>query len=257
MNYNLTYDGKVTVKVVVADAFGRFDTLVFRLNISEDTDFTATVSVVNARNAGQDLVFGTSGIQTASTGDGNDGFYVGKLDGELCEYELPPVPFDDVFDARWSINNRNGILRNIFPRAIANQNRSYVYKAQFQAGDLSLGNQLYPVKISWRPSEIPSKNASNNPTGSTWLIKDRFSDGNLFIFNMNDPAIGFHSNAVTFEVVNGVATITVIDESIKGFVIMHDWLSSVKIEDNNASSTKIASVSPNLQTQTLQLNSKY
>lgn len=238
-------DGKVTVKVVVADAFGRFDTLVFRLNISEDTDFTATVSVVNARNAGQDLVFGTSGIQTASTGDGNDGFYVGKLDGELCEYELPPVPFDDVFDARWSINNRNGILRNIFPRAIANQNRSYVYKAQFQAGDLSLGNQLYPVKISWRPSEIPSKNASNNPTGSTWLIKDRFSDGNLFIFNMNDPAIGFHSNAVTFEVVNGVATITVIDESIKGFVIMHDWLSSVKIEDNNASSTKIASVSPN------------
>jgi predicted outer membrane repeat protein len=238
-------DGKVTIKIVIADNFGRFDTLVIRLNVSLQTDFTATVSVTNSRGATQPLVFGTSGIQAASTGDGNDGFYVGKLDGELCEYELPPIPFDDVFDARWSINNRNGIIRNIFPRAIENQNKSYVYKAQFQAGDLKTGNQLYPIAISWRPDEIPAKNASNNPTGSSWLIKDRFSDGNLFIFNMNDPTIGFHSNAVNFEVVGGVATITVVDESIKGFVIMHDWLSSVETLSENASATKISNVSPN------------
>src|SRR5690606_34421966 len=107
---------------------------------------------------------------------------VGKLDGELCEYELPPPPFDDVFDARWSINNRNGTLRNIFPRAIENQNRTYVYRAQFQAGDLRTGNQLYPVTISWRPDEVPARgDALRNPTGSSWMIKDRWSDGNLFI----------------------------------------------------------------------------
>lgn len=238
-------DGKVTIKVVVNDNFNRRDTLVFRLNVSLQTDFTATVHVTNSRGATQPLVFGTSSIQGTSTGDGNDGQYVGKLDGELCEYELPPVPWDDVFDARWSINNRNGILRNIFPTAIQNQNKSYVYKAQFQAGDLQTGNQLYPVTIKWRPEEIPAKNASNNPTGSTWMIKDRYSDGNLFIFNMHDPKIGFHSNAVTFEVVNGVATITVIDEAIKGFVIMHDWLSSVETLSENASATRISNVTPN------------
>lgn len=238
-------DGKVTIKVVVQDRNNVQSVLILRLNYSLQTDFTATINVSNTRGASQDLVFGTSSIQDASTGDGNDGFYVGKLDQDLCEYELPPVPFDDVFDARWSINNRNGILRNIFPTARLGQERSYVYRAQFQAGDLTSGSQLYPVTISWRPDEIPTKTASNNPAGSTWLIKDRWSDGNLFIFNMNDPSIGYHSNAVNFEVVNGVATITVIDEAIKGFVIMHDWLSSVTNIGDNASATKIQSVSPN------------
>jgi hypothetical protein len=235
-------DGKVTIKVLVRDSQGMISYLVLRLNYSDNTNFTATVNVTNNRGAAQDLVFGTA--EFASTGDGNDGTFVGKLDADYCEYELPPLPFDDVFDARWSINSRNGILRNIFPAALAGQNLSYVYKAQFQAGDLISGNQLYPVKISWRPSEIPAKDAANNPTGSSWLIKDIYSDGNLFIFNMNDPAIGYHSNAVTFELVNGVATITVIDEAIKGFVIMHDWLSSVQISPE-ASATRIASVSPN------------
>ena len=237
-------DGKVTVKIVVTDNFGRTSFLVLRLNYSLAADFTATITVANFRGASQDLVFGTSSIDGTSTGDGNDGYYIGKLDGDLCEYELPPIPFDDVFDARWSINARNGILRNIFPTAKAGQDKSYVYKAQFQAGDLNTGSQLYPVTIKWKLSEIPDLNAPSNPTGATWLIKDRYSDGNLFIFNMNDPSIGFHSNAITFDLTGDVATITAIDESIKGFVIMHDWLSSVQISPV-ASATRISGVSPN------------
>ncbi|MBX3043493.1 MAG: T9SS type A sorting domain-containing protein [Candidatus Kapabacteria bacterium] len=238
-------DGKVTIKIRVQDRNGAEFTLIIRLNYSDQTDFLATINVANSRGANQDLVFGTSSLQDASTGDGNDGFYIGKLDEQLCEYELPPSPWDDVFDARWSINNRNGILRNIFPIARSGQERSYVYRAQFQAGDLRAGNQLYPVTIKWRPDEIPSRTDSRNPAGSTWLIKDRWSDGNLFIFNMNDPSIGYHSNAVQFDIVNGVATITVVDEAIQGFVIMHDWLSSVQTLGDNASATKISSVSPN------------
>lgn len=239
-------DGKVTIKVKVEDRYGNIGYLVLRLNYSEVTDFVATINVTNARGATQDLIFGTSSVDGASTGDGSDGFYAGKLDGDLCEYELPPVPFVDVFDARWSINRRNGTLRNIFPTARSGQDRSYVYRAQFQAGDLNTGNQLYPVTITWRPDEIPSKTASNNPAGSSWLIKDRWSDGNLFIFDMHDPSIGYHSNAITFEVVNGVATITVLDEAIEGFVIMHDWASSVVTNlGDDASATKISSVSPN------------
>ena len=238
-------DGKITIKVVVEDKAGRQSFLILRLNYSLQTDFTATIEVENSRGAMQQLLFGTSSIQDASTGDGNDGFYVGKLDNELCEYELPPIPYDDVFDARWSINNRNGSLVNIFPTARAGQERSYVYRAQFQAGDLNTGNQLYPVTIKWRPDEIPSMDdVAKNPARSSWWIKDRWSDGNLFIFNMNNPSSGYHSAAVNYELVNGVATITVIDEAIKGFVIMHDWLSSVQISEN-ATSTKINSVSPN------------
>ncbi len=240
-------DGKVTIKVIVQDASGRMTRKIYKLNVSLGTTFLATVRVQNVQGAFQDLVFGTSSVSGTSTGDGNDGGGVGQLDWDLCEYELPPVPFDDAFDARWSISNRNGIHRNIFPTAIRNNNRVYIYKAQFQAGGLVGGTSaLYPVTITWDPTEIPALNdATKNPAGSTWHIRDRFSDGNLFTFNMRDPMQNYYTSAVRFEMVGGKAVITVIDNAINGFVIMHDWTNSVIEINPTAGATRIVNVSPN------------
>jgi hypothetical protein len=240
-------DGKVTVKLVIEDAFGNTRTLIFRLNLSEPTDFVATVTITNTKGSTQDLTFGTSSVSGTSTGDGNDGEYVGKLDQDLCEWELPPVPFEDVFDARWTILNRNGVLRNIFPTAQPNVPKNLIYKGEFKAGGVMGGSSpLYPVTISWKPAEIPAINDNvKNPAGSTWYLKDRFSDGNQFIFNMRDPDKNFFTSVVQYSLVNGVANVTVIDDAIDKFVIMHDWTSSVQDLGENASATRIVNVSPN------------
>jgi hypothetical protein len=193
------------------------------------------------------LIFGTSSVPGTSTGDGNDGEYVGKLDEELCEYELPPVPFNDVFDSRWEISNRQGVHINIFPTAISNNNRVYIYKAIFQAGGLAGGTSaLYPVTISWDPNEIPALNdVTKNPAGSSWHLRDRFSDGNLFTFNMRDPMQNYYTSSIQFAMIDGRAVVTVIDNAIEGFVIMHDWTNSVTEINPNATATRIVSVSPN------------
>jgi len=240
-------DGWVTIKILVQDAFGNSNFLVYRLTTSEPTDFTATVRVENVKGSYQDLVFGTSGVDGTSTGDGNDGDYVGKVDEFLCEYELPPVPFSDAFDARWTITNRNGVLRNIFPTGRNIENTTFIYKGRFQAGGVLGGaSPLYPVIITWKTSEIPAiGDATRNPAGSSWWIKDRFSDGNIFSINMNDVSKRLLNSQVSFKVEGENAILTILDDGIDQFVIMHDWTSSVNDLGMPGTSTKIIAVSPN------------
>jgi len=236
----------LVVNIVATDRYGNKDTINFRLTISEPTDFTATVRVENVKGSYQDLVFGTSDISGTSTGDGNDGDNVGKLDQDLCEYELPPTPYYDAFDARWTITNRNGVLRNIFPTA-RTENRNFIYKGRFQAGGVTGGSSpLYPVTLSWTPSEIPALDDNvKNPAGSSWWLKDRFSDGNVFVVNMRDPKQAAYNSQVTLSIVGDKATLTILDDGIDQFVIMHDWVSSVEDLGLEASATRINSVAPN------------
>jgi len=237
----------LVVYIVATDVYGNTDTLNFRLTLSEQTDFTATLRVQNIKGSYQDLVFGTSSVAGTSTGDGNDNDYVGKLDEDLCEYELPPRPYDDAFDARWTITNRNGLLRNIFPTARPNTNNNYIYKGRFQAGGVTGGSSpLYPVTLTWKPSEIPAVNdGTKNPAGSSWWIKDRFSDGNVFVVNMHDPSKAAYNSQISLNVQGDKATITILDDGIDQFVIMHDWTSSVEDLGLQATATKINAVSPN------------
>lgn len=244
---NPTNNNWLVVNIVATDRYGNKDTINFRLTISEPTDFIATVRVENVKGAYQDLTFGTSSVTGTSTGDGNDGDYVGKIDEDLCEYELPPRPYDDAFDARWTITNRNGVLRNIFPTARPNTNNNFIYKGRFQAGGVSGGTSpLYPVTLTWTPSEIPAVNdATKNPAGSSWWLKDRFSDGNVFVVNMRDPSKAAYNSQVTLNVQGDKATLTILDDGIDQFVIMHDWTSGVEELGLEATATKINSVSPN------------
>lgn len=244
---NPTNGNWLVVNVVATDRYGNKARLTYRLTISEPTDFTATIRVENVKGSYQDLVFGTSSVTGTSTGDGNDNDYVGKIDEDLCEYELPPRPYDDAFDARWTITNRNGVLRNIFPTARPNTNNNFIYKGRFQAGGVSGGSSpLYPVTLTWKPSEIPAVNdGQKNPAGSSWWLKDRFSDGNVFVVNMRDPSKAAYNSQVTLSVSGDEATLTILDDGIDQFVIMHDWTSNVEDLGLEATGTKITAVSPN------------
>lgn len=247
-------DGKVTIKIVATDADGKMAVMIYRLQISQETNFIAHVKVENSIGAYQILQFGTSSLPNTSdggvtTGDGTDSpdFY-GVLDWALCEFELPPVPPTDVFDARWGIPLRNGILRNIFPVA-QNVDRQSIYKAQFQAGGVAgTSSALYPVKISWKPEEIPARDdAERNPNGSSWYIQDFSSNGNYFSFNMKFPDLYFkHFPDVIAGYKDATKTefeITITNRALTDFVIVHDWITGVN--DAVINQNGIISVNPN------------
>ncbi len=247
-------DGKITIKVIATDKAGQSVTMIYRLQISLETDFVCNINVTNSRGATQVLQFGTSPLPNSkdgvTTGDGTDSpNYLGFLDYNLCEYELPPVPPLDVFDARWVIPTRNGTLRNIYPTATANVNKEEIYKAKFQAGgEVNGSSTFYPVTLSWRPKEVPTKdNTTANPTGASWYLRDFSSNGNIFSFGMTDPDKNFKKQA---DVIAGYSTsdpelfqVVINNSSLNAFVIVHDWLSSV--DNSNDIVNGINSVSPN------------
>lgn len=230
-------DGKVTIRVEVADASGARDTLVYRLKISDATDFVCNLLIENTfpgnppgskMSAWQELQFGTA-PRDATTGDGLDGEPVGTLDEKFCEYELPSIPPADVFDARWTIPLTNGTTRNIFPRA-KNTPDFRVYKGRFQAGG-EVGNTstYYPIVISWRKDEIPDKtDATRNPTGAQWFIRDDKSNGNVFNYNMKTGE-GYPLDGDIKLIDDGSYWRIQINRSnVEGFLIVHDWVSGVE-----------------------------
>lgn len=166
-----SYRGKkLPITVKVTDKAGNSDQLTYEISVSEvllwkvGLDITNTVKDANQRpapNAYQHLVFGSA--QNATTGDENGN--LGNLDEIYCEYELPPLPPRDVFDTRWTIVQRNGILRNIFPGSVTN---SMTWKATFQAGNLQSASPQYPVRICWKKADVTNANSKmglNSPDG--------------------------------------------------------------------------------------------
>jgi predicted outer membrane repeat protein len=244
-----TDNGKLTFTVVVEDAFGNTAEQTYRLNVSLATAFTSVMRVANVSGSFQDLEWGTCTIADAvSTGDNNDGEGNGKLDEELCEYELPPKPFADVFDARWQVPERQGILRNIFPAEEQGVNGVYYYKAEFQSGGVDGdGSSLYPITLEWDITTIPAiDDATANPAGSSWYLRDRFSDGNLFRFDMRDPENeNYVSSGVQFEMDGTTARVIITNNAIEGFVIVYDIASSVPETAVIGNTNEITKVTPN------------
>lgn len=237
----------VTMKVRITDSKGQSSEIIVVLNYSEKTTFTATIRVENVAGAYQDLVFGTSDYPTTSTGEGNDNQPKGQLDNDLCEIELPPTPVaQDVFDARWQIPTRNGILRNIFPTALPNSPKMFSYKAQFNAGALDQSKN-YPVTISWDPSEIPAvDDAVRNPGHSTWWLQDFSSQGNVFKFRMDDPSYNFVTTNIIGQPNGSRYEVIINNTEINKFIIVHDWNSSVdEMPVAGINTTRIVSVTPN------------
>lgn len=246
-------DGKVTIRVEVRDASGSADTLVFRVKVSDATDFICTLLIENTfpgqtpgdrQSAWQELQFGTA-PRNATTGEGLDGEAVGTLDYDFCEYELPSIPPIDVFDARWSIPLTNGTHRNIFPRA-KNVPDIRVWKGRFQAGG-EVGNTSinYPVSISWNKDEIPDKNdAQRNPTGGQFFIRDGKSNGNVFNYNMKTGE-GYPIDGDIKIIDEGARwRVQINRDGVTDFLILFDWMSDVE-QPTPGLTFGISAVSPN------------
>jgi len=244
-------DGRITVEVKATDAEGEVVIYRFRFKRSDATLFVAPITVTNSIGSFEVLEFGTA-VSNVSTGDGRDGGELGQLDPNYCEYELPPYPQQDIFDARWTVPTINGVLRNIYPESSAGtdpNSTDQIYVAQIQAGGENGQTAInYPITIEWNSNDVPEavKGATDNPSGSTWYLRDPASDGSIFTINMNDPTIRYLAgNKFEYDAGTGDAKLTITNTKINAFIIYRDVQTDVNSDTQILSASNISSVSPN------------
>jgi len=228
------YKTTETVIVEVSDVNGGTpDTLKYQIRVSESTNFTARLEIRNNKGAFETLSWGTGA--NATTGDNPTKGGVGKLDSNYCEYELPPIPPIDVFDARWTVPSKNGMLRNFFPNCASGDKRVEVYKGRFQAGGV-VGSQdeYFPVTFKWLKSEVPDRNnTAKNPCGGTYYLIDGVG-GSLFAVDMSSGRYRTQSPSVYDVTVSGDTVILkAYQSSASSFSIMWDQASDVETEQGD------------------------
>ncbi len=238
-------DNKVTVTVYITDKAGVADSIKYKLQYSDPTRFVCPLLVTSARGEQQMLEWGTADF--ATTGFADDGAPEGMIDSNYCETEIPPKPFQDVFDVRWRIINKQGLLRNIYPTAITGQSdvvKTRDYQAEIETNKDAL---RYPIRVQWDARNIPDVTDNvKNPAGSTWYIMDLMSSqGNKFLYNMKTGAgkSGISSNVAAININGTQMELELRSTSLTGFAIFYDMYSPV---NNDATfTTRIQSVTPN------------
>lgn len=248
--FNITpYRTSVRVVLVVSDANGgKVDSLIYTINVSEQTLFTARLTVANNLGANQTLDWGSA--TNATTGDDPNRGGIGKLDSNYCEYELPPIPPLDVFDARWTVPSKNGVLRDIFPSCVARDARLEAYKGRFQAGGVIGGtSNTFPVTLKWKKSEVPARtDAQKNPCGGSYFLRDAAANGQLFNINMNSGG-AFISSRANFDIIENGDDMTLVikQDAINTFMIVWDQATDVENDPIAGDLTEfaLAPISPN------------
>lgn len=250
-------DGKATIRVRVTDKDGNEDVLTYRIKISDETNFTCELRIENSVGAFNVLTWGAASDNGPTTGDGKDGdLEIGNLDENFCEYELPPLPVSDVFDARWTMPERNGTERTIYPAGQQFPVSSFIYKAEIQPGGEN-GNTspMYPLKVSWDKTCVPAvDDQDGNPDGTTWYLRDGFSNGQFFDIDMR-TGLGWNNTAYTgletVTVDGDIVTLTITNSTINSLIIFSDIYTSV--ETNNNLVSGINAISPNPVTDATQI----
>jgi predicted outer membrane repeat protein len=233
-------NGRIKVRIEVTDRQGEKDTLTYSVAVSAQTRFSADIRIENAIGGWQTLTFGVSGTEIATRGDEPATF--GRLDSNYCEYELPPVPFIDVFDARWTIPTRNGIVRNIHP--YSNTAGESIFQGRFQAGgENGVSSSYYPVKLSWCRTQIPARDASNP---GSYYIRDDQSNGGLFAYNMKTGE-GRSIASVQHRVsaAGDCDTLVITSTAIEGFIIVYDFTTDVENGEDVPTALAITATAPN------------
>ena len=254
-------DNRTTITIIIEDSDGAQSVpFELKIKISEETDWSCDVIVENTypgnepgdgMSAWQTLNFGTAPqLSLPSTGDGSDGNDLGQLDPQFCEYELPPIPDEDIFDARWTVPNTNGIYRNIYPTA-DQEPGEYTYRARVQAGG-EVGNTAiyYPIVISWDMTCIPERDdQESNPSGGTWWLRDPYTKGNIFSVNMSTGETSVSAASARVEIDGSIVKVLILDDNIDAFHIVYDWTSPVHETASKGAQAGITSVNPNPVTE--------
>lgn len=126
------------------------DTFSYEVSVSAPLIFSMALQVGNTKAAepgysSQVLIFGMARNATS----GESARALGQLDSAYCEYELPPAPPIDVFDARWLIPTQTGILRSILPENPNAGDGPTRWRAHFQPGRVEGERPHYPVIVCW------------------------------------------------------------------------------------------------------------
>jgi len=237
-------DGRVRFEIEVTDEEGETDILVYFVELSLPTNFTSELTIENSNNEQETMVWGMG--PEATTGDNQDGQGFGILDfDKYCENELPPFPQQTIFDARWSIPQTEGTLKNIYPTNVNDE--LLVYIGRFQpGGETGNVNKYFPIRITWDANTIPDVNdADANPNGSNWYLRDGGSEGKVFSVNMKDPEGNqVLSNSADLEVGGGgIYTLVINNPAVSTFHILADINSNV--ETNYTAVTAINGIYPN------------
>lgn len=217
--------GKLKIKVLAEDKAGNTDTLTYEISVSEVLLFSMPVIIRNTNsdfgnNAFQRLVFGIA--QRATTGD--ESANLGHLDSQYCEYELPPKPPTDVFDARWTVVTTNGTLRNIFPdNPGPDQGTKIAWKGAFQAGQLPGGSPRYPVVACWSKADAYKSPRSIFFEDQFW--NDSTNTG-LFKINMKTGEFQAGTGIEVTQTTDSI-WVKVNLTTIEGFKIVYDLLLDV------------------------------
>lgn len=229
-------DGKVAVTVTVRDQQGNQTTQTFLIAVSENTDFESRITVTNESGAEEVLEWGIAPNATTGEEEGN----LGQLDSRYCEFELPPIPPGDVFDARWAISNNYGTLRNIAPRSFPTSTDALTAIIQ-PGGDGSAAR--YPLRITWDASVLPATAGARGTEDLYYYLVDGNTPGNGMKVNMHkaDVSNSRVSNGITLSFNGSNITVTIFANSrVDAFRIIPDVESSVVGVENPVTGDRFA-----------------
>ena len=156
-----------TIKLLVTDVGGNMDTLTYVIHIGDIPTFECAIDVSNAITTSHPL----QDIQHLCFGAGR--FGTDSLDIRYCEFEVPPPPYQSVFDARWELPIGGQIEGSyVDVRRDTNQYANITWQVRFNAGSES-GASMYPMEICWSKSCL-------DPTSSK-LAGTTFATGHFYL----------------------------------------------------------------------------
>jgi hypothetical protein len=232
--------GNLWIKLAARDSYGRTDTLRYYIAVSRKPAFMMPVTI-SVHDTDRNVTMSQTlylGLDTM--GDATSGYerpQVGQIDTFYCEYELPPLPPIEIFDARWQVITKNGLIRSIHPTPVNSGDTIAPWVAMIQLGRHENGSLIYQPTISWSVEDAARFNIS-------LLFKD--IRGEFFSVNMATAEYHEEEPTLTLRQTGDTIRATLPDYTRQGFQITATFIPADVVERISVSGeSEILSVQPN------------